>query len=787
MGMERYFRATSYALIATGFAALALTGEISALPLAAYAIAFCASLYADVRGITRLRPKEWMWRVLAILYIPFLVFDALFLNDKVIALVHLTLFLSASKLLQNKRDRDWVMLYLIAFFQMLLCANLTINAAFVASLAVFLFFLISTLAAFEIRRSRAEVKSSDEEIIHPARKTKKMRATKSVKKEAIQFPGRSRYLLGASMVQVCLVALLTLPFFFLIPRFGSGNLARGFGDGEGITGFSETVQLGDVASIKTRQRVVMRVGLKRSPGRWLRWRGVALNHYENSSWSLTKDNRAQSGATTIRQEIKSSAGDDDQRSSNRDRTYTFDNTKRVERENLLEQTIILENINTNVLFAAYRPIQLIGNLSSLTHNPFTSALSSNELHGRTQYTIWSDITLPDEQTLRIDSEESYTDDVTEVYLQRPKNLDPRIRQLALEITRGKSTAYDKARAIEQYLKGFAYSLDLKQSKSDPLAEFLFETREGHCEYFATAMTIMLRTIGIPARVVNGFQMGEYNDISKLWVVRESDAHSWVEVSFPNIGWVEFDPTPPAGINDYMSSGLMALARKYFDALEVFWIDYVVTLDSQEQTSIMLEMQSRLRALKDEAYRYYASTTRWMKKTASNLIVERRWSITSIVKTAGLMITLALSLMAVYVLIAHRKRRRFAPTGYGPWWHRLFIVPLWRRKKMADSNHTASAILFYEEMLSLTSRAGMVKPPDQTPVEFAQQSGYDQVREITEIYNRVRFGGARLGESEIRSISKLLAGLKQTIRHRRADRGSFLSRFFARFKTSPHKR
>lgn len=783
--MEGYFRATSYALVATGFIGLALTGEIDFLARLLYTVAFAASLYADIRGITRLRPREWMWRVLAILYVPFLVFDALFLSDRVLALAHMTLFLSASKLMQNKRDRDWVMLYLIAFFQMLLCANLTINAVFVASLIVFLFFLISTLAAFEIRRSRAEVKSSDEEIIRPAQRSRKSWLTKSTKDETISFPGRSRYLLSASLVQVCLVAVLTLPFFFLIPRFGGGNLGRDFGEGQGITGFSETVHLGDVASIKTRQRVVMRVELTRKPGRWLRWRGVALDKYDGRSWTLTTELR---DLVVMTQDKKSSGTDEDSNfASSQNWRYRFDNTKRVEPSNLIDQRIILEDVKTSVLFAAYRPIQLTGPLDSLKYHPITAALSSDDLHGRTQYTVWSDTSVPDEQALRANPDKSYPDDFAKLYLQKPDKLDPRIRQLALDETRGRSSDYDKVRAIEQYLKQFAYSLDVKPNRNDPLAEFLFETREGHCEYFATAMAVMLRTIGIPARVVNGFQMGEYNDISGLYIVRESDAHSWVEVYFPQVGgWVEFDPTPPAGINDYSSGGLMAFARKYFDALEVFWIDYVVTLDSEEQTSIILEMQSRLRSIKDQVYKYYASTTRWMKQTASSLIVERKWNISNILKTGGLMLGLTLSLMAGYVLIAHRKRRRFASTGYGPWWHRFFIMPLWRRKKIAGGNNTASAILFYEEMLSLISRAGTVKPPDQTPREFATRSGFDQVRDITEIYNSVRFGGTSLGENEIRTVSKLLTELKQAIRRRRAIQGSSRFKFLKRSKANQRK-
>jgi transglutaminase-like putative cysteine protease len=102
-----------------------------------------------------------------------------------------------------------------------------------------------------------------------------------------------------------------------------------------------------------------------------------------------------------------------------------------------------------------------------------------------------------------------------------------------------------------------------------VADFLFNIRAGHCEYFATAMVLMLRARRIPARLVNGFQMGEYSDVSGVYTVRQSDAHSWVEVYFGQNHWVAFDPTPAAGMSTY-GGGLAAQLRQYLDAFELFW-------------------------------------------------------------------------------------------------------------------------------------------------------------------------------------------------------------------------
>lgn len=767
MSFDTYFRTTSYALVATAFAALALTGELDGISVILYTIALITSFYRDSRGLTRVRLREWMWRALAIAYVPFIFVDASALSgSRVLALVHMTLFVSAAKLFQNKRDRDWVFLYLIAFFQVLLAAALTFNTTFIASLVAFLFFFISTLAAFEIRRARREVTSIGNEVItsigQPRRVKYKIKDAPSQK-----AAGRVRYLVSASLAQVAIVAMLTLPFFFLIPRFGGGGVASGFGEGQAITGFSETVELGDVASIKDSKRVVMRVQLGARPTRYLRWRGVALDYYDGRKWTIRDSARRSSHSTGGK--FTQGEGWIENAESNVLHIVVTLPEQPDPRQYLLEQRFILEPLKINTLFAAHRLVQVRGPIPTLLKQD-TGAVSALNLKGRVTYTARSDTRVPTEQGLRADSTIFYPNKVKDFekikdfYLQKPL-LDPRIKQLTEEKTRNEKTVYDKARAVENYLKtAFDYTLDLTPTKEDPLAEFLFDLRKGHCEYFATAMVIMLRAIGIPARIVNGFQMGEYNDLNDLYTVREHDAHSWVEVYFPQAdAWIEFDPTPPAGINDYSHSGLWSVLRKYMEAAEVFWLDYIVTLDSEEQATIMVELQQRLLAVKDKMLGYYQAAKLWVTLRVKDLTALRRWDVKDAVVLGTALGVLMLLLLAAYVILAYTKRQRLAPTGYGPWWHRIFILPMWRRARLMRRDQRASAVLFYEQMLAIASNAGMVKQPDQTPVEFAAVSGFNQVQEITAIYNKVRFGGAQLDENEARRVSGLLAELKRVVR------------------------
>ena len=185
-------------------------------------------------------------------------------------------------------------------------------------------------------------------------------------------------------------------------------------------------------------------------------------------------------------------------------------------------------------------------------------------------------------------------DIVSSYLELPA-IDRRIPRLAEQITVSAANNYDKARAVEEFLRThFAYTLQLPRNvPHDPLANFLFERRQGHCEYFASSMAVMLRTLGIPSRVVNGFRTGEFNDLTSQYVVRASNAHSWVEAYFPKYGWVAFDPTPGASIPLRTGWNRMSL---YVDAMASFWREWVVNYDAGHQQSLVADAGSRSRNL-----------------------------------------------------------------------------------------------------------------------------------------------------------------------------------------------
>src|SRR5260370_2840550 len=193
-------------------------------------------------------------------------------------------------------------------------------------------------------------------------------------------------------------------------------------------------------------------------------------------------------------------------------------------------------------------MSLKGNFSGESRNSFSAARRTfifrdstdtllNPFHnyGSIRYSGFSLLLPLDAAKFRAAPTE-YSNDIASTYLQLPAALDPRVAELARQTAKNARTPSDKALAIETFLRTrYTYTLNLTgKSANDPLAHFLFETRAGHCEYFAAAMTIMLRPVGIPARSMNGFLPGEYHDLGGDYIIQASDAHSWVEVYFPGM-------------------------------------------------------------------------------------------------------------------------------------------------------------------------------------------------------------------------------------------------------------
>lgn len=210
----------------------------------------------------------------------------------------------------------------------------------------------------------------------------------------------------------------------------------------------------------------------------------------------------------------------------------------------LTQTFYVQKQQPNIAFAAYRPTRLYFPADKAVVDDYMSIRTTILLDEGLTYSVVSDVPETTPSLLR-SSPEKWPMDFTQSYTQLPADLPQRVIDLAHRIADGQPTVYDKVMAVQNWLKAnTSYNLDIPPDPSgvDAVDYFLFERRQGFCEHIASAMAILLRAVGIPTRFAVGFDSGTRNLLTGYFEVHESDAHSWVEVYYAGIGWIEYDPT-----------------------------------------------------------------------------------------------------------------------------------------------------------------------------------------------------------------------------------------------------
>jgi protein-glutamine gamma-glutamyltransferase len=736
MTFNTFFRISSYAMVGCGALALAVSEGLNMALAALFALVLIIAWRLEG---TKWQLPERIGLVVVLLSLPLFYLDWQFLSGGVSsekvgvsALGHLILFLSAVKLLQVKADRDWVFLYLISFFEVLLAAGLSLSPLFLLALSLYALFALSTVLAFEIRKSRRSVKAAETRLLVAPDSTLFRRLRK---RSGQARNGEARRLPLVSLFLMLFIFALALPLFLIVPRTGANALAR-TGEGRaGFVGFSDSVTLGDVGRLQQNNNLVMRVRVEDEPpggNKRLRWRGVALDFFNGRGWQKTSDRYSL------------------ERANNERGFFQLGTTEDLSR--LTTQTFYIEPIDTPVLFAAPRVVALQGAIPYIRRDAENALSTRPHYQERITYKVYSDTEEPDEESLRVTrlgNARAYPAALAR-YLQLPGNIDQRIQGRARELIEkaGAVNQYDAARAIEAHLQNeFGYTLDMKASGADPLADFLFNVREGHCEYFSTAMAVMLRTQGIPSRVVNGFQRGEYNGAAGVYTVTQREAHSWVEAYFPETNsWVTFDPTPFAGRPASARTGIKGWFSKYAEALEMLWIQYVVGYDSQEQRSLAKTFGNSFYDFR----RWVADKFKSLKDIASGwfswLQIENEDGTVSYTRLLLLVLLSALFIVGLVLLI-----RRIWRLGF---W-RLFF----RRRQVEDKRN--SAVEFYERMTKTLARRGLERAAGETPLEFAVATRMPEALKITEAYNRVRFGDKKLSSTESTQIEEWLRGMEKS--------------------------
>ena len=717
MDFDKLFKILSYSTVFCGFFSLWIAGAFGMTGAGLFVASMIGAWFLEG---SKLQVSERIGTVLIVLAVPlyyllwrggFFAFES---AEAVLpsVLARLILTLSAIKLLQKKSDRDWIFLYIMAFFQVLLAAGLSISALYLVSFVAFVFFMVSTIILFEMRKTERAVK--EKATVKPDEGLSKLR-----------LPGIGRIPVTALVLIVVIIAIAT-PMFFFIPRVGGAGIGADPGGVSTRSGFSDRIQLGGIGRIQQNDEVVMRVRLDGNDTTGsLRWRGIALDTFDGQGWSKSRPNSREPRDKGDRDIIQVDYASG--------------------RESLLLQTVYLEPLDTPVLFAAPRAVGVQGNFSVLMRDVY-GAIYFQRAGERISYRVLSDTSQQAPQTLRSDRN-AYPIQFSN-YLQLPDAFDKRIEDLAGSVTESARNRYDAAFMVENYLQTqFGYTLEQKAGGSDPVSDFLFNVREGHCEYFATTMALMLRSQGIATRVVTGFQQGDYNETADVFVVRQRHAHAWVEVYFPGEeAWVTFDPTPAAGQgSDVAAAGLTDTFAKYLEALEMFWIQYFVAFDSQEQRSLFTSVKRSFQDYQIKTSSYFETIqiliAEWWKDVKGENGFETRVSAIGF-GVAGLAFAIAFALLIIGGVRFLRK-------------HKLISRFLARVRP----NRGTAVVDFYDRMVGLLAARGIVRDPHQTPVEFAAGLDMPSVAKVTDAYNAVRFGNKQLTDREEKELREVLTSFE----------------------------
>lgn len=717
MRLGTAFRVSSILLALCGFAGLVLTGELPAVLALAGTAAFAAALaqalgYAADLPLFKLSQRTWTALMLGAFL--FMFADLFWISgDLLPAGVHFLVALLVQKLCTLRERKDFVHLYAISLMEVLGAAALTLELWYAAVFASYLLAAIWTLLLFHLYSEAEEA-----------------RLAGGAAGQARQ-PGTitSRFFWSTNGIAIGALGL-TLMIFVVTPRIGAGFFEKNRGELIRVSGFSDEVDLGVVGSVKLDNTVVMRVEFPDQKGPLADrayFRGASYDVYDGRSWSNSLRHRQPLPRSPEGEFV-------------------------VARERLpdasigLRQDILVEALDTAVLFGVPFVESVKGAFSAVLIDGMGDVSLPYVPATRFQYSVRS---IP----IRFSADAPRTappgeaESVRRRFLQLPP-LSPRVAELARQIDRPASSPYEKAVLVEAHLKrNYQYSLDVGATPvADPVEEFLFTRKTGYCDHYATAMVVLLRTLGVPARLATGFAQGEWNDVGNYYTVRQRDAHAWVDVYFPNSGWVTFDPTPNTPVA--LPHPLVVRVGRVLDSIRLKWDRFVIRYSFRDQVAMAQGLRDQSEAVRTRATTGIATLLRWGSDLRSAIVQAGRSSGWLIIGGAAVMCGLA------GLVLARRVR-------FGHWWA--------RPGSGGPTTQQVAALKVYSRMLKVLGSRGLRKEPGMTPLEFANRVAAEWtaagqfVNPLTELYCRVRFGHIPLAPDDLARAQGWLAGLQATRR------------------------
>ena len=770
-------RLLTFAMVFLGALSILLTGVlIPPQPAIVIAVLLVGFFFWNTRLHTRVYLLAWY--IITLLFLGWLFYDfglrpkseEDLISYVPVAAMQLSIFILIFKVYNAKNDRDYLQMFLLSFFQFVSCAGVSVEFYLFPLLLVYLVVATWALTLFHLRK---HLLSPEAAVAAPV-----IALTSRPKSPRLLRPG----FFAGTLLVAFLVAAVAAVLFVFFPRSAASDNPLNFQGFLGglsrrlVTGSSGLVDLDLVGFINRDPTMVMRVefpSLQVPPPNAL-WRRGALHQYDNKTrrWLRpigrysTRDRGPRGRGQRLVNALIQKSPNLFVADSELDKYNSIEDLRRD--PHLVEQryTFLLEYSRPPVFSFASSPVAVVGDVSRLSCDVDESFSCERRFPGPFVYTVFSRV--PSAQNERAvgaeppqPTRDRFYEIVKRFHTQLPYDLDSRFASLARQITEGASTDYEKAWAIRNYLAmNCRYSLNItaRAGPKGRLYDFLFANKPGHCEYFGSAMVVLLRALDVPCRLAYGYSSGEWDTNRRAFEVRQLDAHVWAEAFIKDRGWVAFDPTPvlpdeetPQTFFSILLQPITALLKSF----EKHWVEKVIEYTRFKQRAVIRSVNAALRNISESVSEYAFSVRLAFSKLWKRISEDVFLRLFVPVATVSFLLALA-----VAGTIRIRRRDKF---------HQIYT-------KHQPPRRSGRRVRFYEKMLRLLMDKGISKKVEDTPLEFAESvafasRSFSGVRTITELYYLVRFGNGRLTPDQSRSIQSILQRLTYLVPPRKAPQQS----------------
>jgi transglutaminase-like putative cysteine protease len=719
MPFRRIHKVIAYLMAAQGLGLLALSGELTAPGSIVALAALVASWFVEGE---RFAGRRWVnvWNGLTVAVFVVQIVRWMAGEGLPVVAVQFAAFLQVNKLFNRRRQNDYDQIAILSLLHLIASAILTTEISYAL---VFVLYAVVTPWMLVLGQIRREVEAKYWD-----------RSDHRSLKDLERVLNSRRIISGTFLMSTALLSIpiymMTALLFLFFPRIGFGLLASDDPSQRQLTGFSDQVVIGDLEPLFDDPTVVLRVEFPGGPPdeetlASLYWRGSSYDRFDGSQWFRTLGHGRR----------VPTRGD-----------YHVLSRKHVDGRpdvaHMMHLSVFLQPLYPKVVFLpqesalvrvpAPEPLRVMR--QKLRWGPGGEVRYTDPGGTGIHYDVWVPADVMSRQPVGpFDGRAIEEAESVEPYLQLPL-VSSGFEELADRFAVRFPEPLGRASAVERWLRtSFGYTVTSSRRVAEdetPVEAFLFEWKEGNCEYFSTAMVLLMRATGVPSRNVTGFIGGSWNDVGDYLAVRESDAHSWVEVHDPVRGWVLFDPTPPAEPSPADRSPL-ALARDLLDTVRLSWHKHVIAYDLQHQAELLRR-----------GYRGFSAARAALRDLRVGAPAATGGSTTRLVVIAAI--------VAAFILL-FAARGRVSSRSH----------PLSREQRRHHRRVLDLIGLLDRRLEEVGLRRPAARPPlTHARIVSSSLEDSETLRDIVVVYNQTRFGGVVLARDRFDQLRSRIVRIRR---------------------------